>query len=126
MTKSQRARILAAEHRRVVGRARQLVAADIDAARQAVVAEARVRVADAAEQIDAGRRAQRPSFELDALALRGADVGDVELRGHERIRHVQLEIVPVDVEDRGVGRARGRSAQVVFTPPSKFQVCSSP
>ena len=62
-----------------------------------------MRVSGRGEHVDARRR---PGVDLDfgALADGAADVGDVELRRHGRIGDVQLQVVPVDVEDGGVRR----------------------
>ena len=66
-------------------------------------AEPRVGVAEGGEQVEA-RRGARRELQLDAVAGGAADVRDEELRRHRRVRHVQLQVVPVDVEHRGVGR----------------------
>ena len=96
------ARVLRADADGVVRRVRQLVALDADRAGDAARAEPRVGVAEAANRSRPGA-ARAADLELDALAGGAADVGDEELRRHRRVRHVQLQVVPVDVEDRGVG-----------------------
>ena len=54
------------------------------------------------------------------LLVGAADVGDVELRRHRRIRQIQLQVVPVDAEHRGVGRhapARPRRLHAALDVP---------
>ncbi len=110
------ARVLQARAGRVVRRVRQLVALDVHAAREAARREARVRVADRREHVEAGRR-PGADLELDALADGAADVGDVELRRHRRVGHVQLQVVPVDVEDGGIrGHAAVRPQRLARRP----------
>src|SRR5205085_1816178 len=90
---------LAQEARRREG---HQIALDPDRPRHAAGAEARPGVADGGEQVEPGCGPRR-DLELDAAAGRAAHVGDEELCRDRRIRHVQLEVVPVDVEHRRIG-----------------------
>ena len=95
--------VLQAEAGSVVRRVRNVVAGHVLRRPSAAVAERGVGVAEGAEDVDAGR-GPGGDIELDALARRAADVGDVDLAGDVQVRDVELQVVPVDEEDGAVER----------------------
>ena len=92
---------MAPDTRGVVRRVRQPVTADVDAARDAAVLEARVRIPKAAKKVATWHQ-PHIQLEVGALARRARGVGDEKLQRHERIRDVHLQVVPLQIEQRPI------------------------